>query len=106
MSKPLLTPRAREMQRVLQELEESCESVRSFADRRGITESTIWYWRRRLRERDVERDGNVTFAPVRISPSERSSDFEVTLAGGHRVSVPAGFDEAELSRLIEVLESC
>ncbi len=44
------TRRAMEMRAVLEELDEGGWSVRELAEERGLTSSTIWYWRRRLRE--------------------------------------------------------
>ena len=47
-----LTARGREMLEVMRELEASGMTVHEFADEHDLSESTLWHWRRRLR--DVE----------------------------------------------------
>ena len=58
--------------------------------------------------RDMPSGGMVQLDPVRIIPERvrAPSAFEVRTSGGMTLSVPAGFDEFELRRLLDVLAGC
>lgn len=101
-----LTSRGREMRQVLQQQERSGLSIREFASENGISESRLWYWRRRLRELGEERAA-AEFVPVTIVPETGCArPVVVELRGGRRIEVPGDFDSTSLRRLIEVVESC
>jgi transposase-like protein len=115
-----LTPRAREMRRLIAEQRASGLTVAAFAVRRGIKATTLFHWRHRFRH-DVASGGQPALIPVRIIDEETgpetpraaesrmstaSAGFVVEVCGGRRVSVPLEFSPADLRRLIEVLESC
>lgn len=87
--------------------ERSGESVAGFAERRGLNAATLYWWRSRLRR--VDRS-TPEFVPIELVEAPRSSrvddsgGFEIELAGGRRLRVPARFDADELARLIVVVE--
>lgn len=94
---------------VLSDLERSGQSVAAFARERGLSPWTLYKWRR-------DSAGGATrliaapepdFVQVTVRPAEAPrSALQLELEGGLRVNVPAGFDEGELRRLLEVLTSC
>lgn len=92
---------------VLAEQRASGLSVAAFARERGLSAWTIYEWRRRLREQSADRRDELDLVQVTVAPPvTRSSTIAVELEAGLRVHVPAGFDAAELRRLLEVLASC
>jgi hypothetical protein len=69
---------------------------------------TLCRWRRELRRgAGAEWAGPALAKLVEVRPAALASDgrFEVRLAGGRSVGVPASFDEAALERLLRVLEA-
>jgi transposase-like protein len=94
---------------ILEEQARSGESVKEFAARAGISAWSLYQWRRRLSRGVSGRDQQpARLVEVALVQKERSQAgrLRVRLRCGHRVDVPAGFDDAELRRLIGVLESC
>jgi len=100
--------REAEIRGILEELEQSGESVQAFAKRRGISAWTIYDWRRRFggsRRRARRTVTKSTLIPVRVDTGATSAvSFAIEL-NGVVVRVPAGFDEAELVRLVRALGS-
>ena len=91
---------------ILAEQRASGLSVAAFARERGLSAWTLYDWRRRLGEQAVPQE-KPEFVQVMVAPSaSRASTIAVELEAGMRVHVPAGFDAAELRRLLEVLASC
>lgn len=85
-------------------------SVAAYATQLGVSAPTLYQWRRRLDPAGEERDAKprlleVTTARPATSPSRRILLVRVN-QGRRSIAVPAGFDDAELRRLIKVLESC
>jgi transposase-like protein len=84
---------------VLSALEESGESLASFAKREGLSPERLYRWRRKLTKQafvEIER------APVR---TEGAGVLEVVVATGRVVRVPPDFDADALQRLLAVLEA-
>jgi len=115
-------PTARELEwrRVLAEQERSGLSVAEFARRRGISAGSLGWWRYVARRRAAEsgarrrtqtrKEPRDRFVEVRLERKPRvggpsTASFEVTLAGGCTVRVPAHFDEDALRRLLGVLQA-
>jgi len=94
--------------RVAEEYEASGLTQREFAERRGITLSTLqsWVYRRRRQE------GAPLAQPVRLLPVQvtaapvmsGSSTLEVLTASGERVSFAVGTDVQYVARLVAALE--
>lgn len=95
---------------LVREQESSVETVGEFARRRGLSAATLYWWRSRLRRSGARRGERLQLAPVTILPSQSSSrasaasDFELALANGLRLRVPADFDADALRRLVATLE--
>lgn len=107
--------RADEMQDLMMRWECSSLTQRAFAEREGLTYSAFQYWRRRLLREPLEpapreRAAPVQLSPVRIIPDARparaTAAFELRTPHGLTLSVPAGFDEHELRRLLVAVGAC
>jgi transposase-like protein len=121
-----------EADRLVAEFEDSGQSRREFSQARGISIHTLDAWRRRAgRSRPgaailpvelvaghAARDANLSCTERDPRRQERAREFLepvvgedmrralcVVLASGRRVEVGAGFDAAELKRLIAALEA-
>lgn len=86
-------------------------SYATLAERAGIPVGTLAWWAHR--ERQAASSARSPFVEVRVKEDarigrERSSAFAVDVEPGsqiRRILVPAGFDPAELQRLVAALES-
>lgn len=112
---------------------ESGLSIRAFAARRGVPAGTVSAWRHELRRRDAvraqaeERGAQPGFVRVNVvgagsmggartplpAPAARQEPsspgpvvYEVVLAQGRVVRVPAEFDEARVAALVRAVASC
>ena len=93
----------RQWQRWLDQWRASGLSVRAFCARHRLPTPTFYAWRRRLQRRAAE---PAPFLPVHVvpdTPPQQARPFEVVLADGPVVRVPAGFDPAALRQLLAVL---
>jgi transposase-like protein len=92
----------RDAREVLAALDRSGKSVSVFAAEHGLDPQRVYLWRRRL-----GRAERTTFQELVVhSPALRHSTgsaFEIVLASGDVVRVPASFDSVALARLLEVL---
>ena len=108
------TPREREMSRALAEARRRGEGYEAVAKRLGVSASTVRWWSSQVRRRAARRvtrtqpqatsPSTPSFVEVKID-TPGSASFEVELRGERKLRVPAGFDAAELGRLIAVLDS-
>jgi len=88
-------------------------SVAEYADEIGVAAATLYQWRRRLALRSDE-DRQTLPNPVglvEVTVKSRSAPddvavFTVRLGRDRGIEVPHEFDDAELRRLVTVLESC
>ena len=82
-------------------------SVCDYAERIGVTATTLYLWRRRLGQAGDVRD-RVKLVEVAVAKAEGCREaLVVRLGDGRRsIEVPHGFDDDNLRRLIAVLESC
>lgn len=106
---------AEQWARRVRRLEESGLSLRRLAEREGLKAGLLSFWKWKLRHaRGRKREAAVPPvefielrtepAPVAPAPVAVAQPFEVELRSGRRVRVAAGFDAAELARLVVVLE--
>lgn len=82
-------------------------TVRAFAESRGITPTTMYWWRSRLHQKSpmaelvpvavVDRDVGVE------DRCERRAQFELIFDSALTLRIPADFDEHELRRLIRAV---
>jgi transposase-like protein len=96
-----------EIAELLREYHRSDLTQRAFADSRGLSLASLSLWLRKARERACEGDAageRSRLVPVRLRATT-GARFELALAGGATLSIPADFDEDVLRKLLEILES-
>lgn len=92
------TQRSTEMQGVLEEYAASGLRRKQFCEQRGMSLTTFDYWRRELRVKP-------RMVKVKIAASEPLGQFVLSLANGRRIESSWRFVDAELARLIRIVES-
>lgn len=107
------TPGDDEVASLLEALEASGSSIAAFARERGLAPWKLYEARRAAagaepRPRRRRRRGGPDFVPIQVvaEPAARSAPLELVLGSGHRLLIPARFDEAALRRVLGVLRSC
>ncbi len=89
---------------VLAAQESSGVGVAAFAAEHGLDPQRLYSWRRRVAAGD-----RITFREVVVPAAgvaSQAAPFEVVLATGLVVRVPAMFDAVALGRLLEVVRAC
>src|SRR5262249_1694449 len=94
----------RQWRRWIGEWQASGLSVQAFCQRRGLTLSSFYAWRRMLQRRDAEKSAFVPVQVVADAVPTQSSALEVVLPDGRTVRVGPGFDAAPRRQLLAVLE--
>jgi hypothetical protein len=90
---------------LIQEQEQSGQTVASFCRERGVPASQIFAWKRRMRERAVPAFIEVHGRAEEASAGwRRNGAIEVRLGGGRSLLVEPGFSADHLRALITVLE--
>ena len=84
----------------------SGQTIVAFCRERGLTTSTFYTWRKRLRGSAAERFLEVQVAKpaARPMPAKRGG-IEIRLAEGHSVLVEPGFDPDHLRAVVNALEA-
>lgn len=74
--------------------------------RSGLPVWTLRWWGRRLARRPASSRArsSESFVAVELVVPPSAQSIEVVTRSGHRVSVPSGFDEEHLIRLLRVLD--
>ena len=75
-----------------------------YAGREGLKAGTLLWWSSQL-NRTAPPNSRPPVVEVMVAAGRTESALEVMLASGVRVSVPVGFDEGTLVRLLTVLEA-
>lgn len=87
-------------------------TLAEYAEEIGVAPATLYEWRRRLSAEDAaEGQRAAPFGLVEVTVEDEgatgsSAAFLVRLGGERGIEVPPGFAEADLRRLVRVLESC
>lgn len=88
-------------------------SISEVAAQAGVTPTTLYAWRRRLRagqgKESTPRTGGLVRVRVQQGDQERRPTpppLVVRLADGRSVEVPHGFDADELRRLLDAVSQC
>jgi hypothetical protein len=81
------------------------QTVREFAAERGLSSSTMFWWRSRLRR--VARPG-ADLVPVEVTEKPANACTVIELAVGDDIvlRLPRGFDEEDLRRVLSVVGKC
>jgi transposase-like protein len=88
------------IQRIVGEFQHSGLRRREFCEQRGIAVSTLDYWRRKAQAYSTPQ-----LLEVEVTTSESAPGFALHLANGRRIESSWRFSDAELARLIRVVES-
>jgi transposase-like protein len=90
------------------EQEASGRTVRAFAEARGLSAATLYWWRSALARRGRSsrpRLAEVTLLDTAAAVEDKASPpFELALSGGRNLRVPSNFNPESLRRLLGVLE--
>lgn len=114
-----LTERGRWWQVLIAEQGASGLSQKAFCRQRGVNRLTFTWWKDRLKHLGSPPAGRPAGRVAARTAKHKASfrqiagavrlalpaDYEVLLESGRTVRVPAGFDEADLRRLVGVLEA-
>jgi len=87
-------------------------STPAMAEELGVTASTLYSWRRRLKEGRVRSRGRsrlpgLVEVAITDDTLERAGDrFVLVLTNDRRIEVPSTYDDDALRRIVGLLESC
>jgi transposase-like protein len=103
----------------------SGQTIRAFAEARGIPAGTLSSWRHHLKKRDAdktrveEKASKPAFVPVsvvkkapaprqqpRAAPMSSRGVYEVVVGRDRVLRLPADFDEARVAALVRAVTSC
>jgi hypothetical protein len=104
--------KARFWRSTIREAARSGVSIREFCRRRKLKECQFYWWQRRLSEtrrtvangRKRQTGGPASFALVREEPGANDAGIELVLAGGRRLRIARGVDEATLRAVLAAVE--
>jgi hypothetical protein len=92
---------------LIQQQAGSGQSVSVFCAERGLTEQSLYYWRKRL---NLSKEASVSFALVTADPSggkdtggKDTAPLELELGSGQRLRIPRGADAATLRTVLAIL---
>jgi hypothetical protein len=104
----LRTPADGEMAELLRELEESGGNIAAFARARGLVPWKLYKAKRGAEAGPKQKRSSrrSSLVPVRVITERKIEPLELVLASGHRLRIPAAFDESSLRRLMGVLATC
>jgi len=112
-SRPRRTPTDEEMPSLLEALAAAGGNTAAFAREHGLAAWKLYEAQRVSasggpRRRRRPRPDRPDFVSVRVveQATPPPASVELVLGAGRRLLIPAGFDEATLRRLLEVLASC
>jgi len=103
-----------EVERLVREFEQSGQKRREFCAAHGLCVHTLDAWRKRVAQSRVEKriipveiveEHTADSVSTRTRSTVRGVRFGIVLDGGVRIEVEAGFDAAELRRLMTALGS-
>jgi hypothetical protein len=89
----------------IEEQEARRQTVREFAAERGLSPSTMFWWRSRLR--GLAR-ASADLVPVEVTevPASTCTAIELVVRDDIVLRLPRGFDEADLRRVLAVVGKC
>ena len=92
---------------LLAEHAESAQSLKAFSERKEISYTSLMYWKRRIRELDegpsVEKKRKSRSVRSRFVAIRAPSELEFHFPSGLRLSIPEGFQEDAVARLVRRL---
>ena len=105
--------KARFWRSTIREAARSGVSIREFCRRRKLKECQFYWWQHRLsmtrrsaaQERKQRPRGPASFALVSEEPGANDAGIELVLAGGRRLRIARGVDEATLRAVLAAVEA-
>jgi transposase-like protein len=110
---------------LIAEQKKSGQTIRAFAEARGVPAGTLSSWRHHLKKRDAEKaeaekkESKPAFVPVSVvkktpvapklpqeKPAPTRGVYEVVLGRDRVLRLPADFDEARAAALMRAVASC
>ena len=112
MTKKQDVEKARYWQAVIRDAARSGMSTRAFCRQRKLRECQFYWWQRRLKEKRPPAstlrgpaNGPASFALVSEEAGAADAGIELVLAGGRKLRISRGVDEATLRSVLAVLEA-
>ena len=100
--------KARFWRKAVHEAARSGLSIREFCRQRKLHESQFYWWQRNLAAKPAPRRnwtaGAASFALVSGEPGAPDAGIELVLAGGRRLRIAKGVDEATLRSVLAALD--
>jgi len=103
--------KARFWHSAIREAARSGMSIREFCRQRKLHESQFYWWQRKLsltrrtaKGRKQRAAGPASFALVSDAPGANEAGIELVLAGGRRLRIAKGVDEATLRAVLAAVE--
>lgn len=100
--------KARYWQAVIRDAARSGMSTRAFCRQHKLKECQFYWWQRRLKEKrppiSTPGNGAASFALVSDDAGTTDAGIELVLAGGRRLRLAKGVDEATLRSVLAALE--
>jgi transposase-like protein len=97
---------AAQRERIIAAYRRSDLTQREFASEAGIGHSTLTLWlRKSTGAKPAERPAFVAVPNVFAAPAARAPAYRLQLPGGLSVEIAAGFQPAELTALLQVVQS-
>jgi hypothetical protein len=98
--------------RILNEWKGSGQNARDFCRHRRLSESTFWFWKREIPDRERRRrrhgagqSGGVRFLPVRVIQKLPSATALEVALGSRVIRIAGDFEPGLLRKLMSVLEA-
>lgn len=87
---------------LISEHKQSGLTVKAFCEKHGVGEALFYSWRKRVSEGQPARFALVAANGVAAS-APTSQPLQLVLAGGERLEIPSGTDEATLRKVLALL---
>lgn len=92
----------------LGEYESSSKSIAAWCQEQSIRKNQFYYWRKKLRLQQTEKNQPVAWLPVKMDLSSKQARVREAIAvhvGPATVEIKKGFDQHLLREIIEVLQT-
>jgi hypothetical protein len=93
------------MRQMLEQYAASGLGRREFCEQRGMALTTFDYWRREHAGQPRKQSKRPRLVRVEVAASQGTGRFILSLANGRRIESAWPFADAELARLIRIVES-
>lgn len=95
--------RREDWQQLISEQKQSGLTVKAFCEKHGIGEALFYSWRKRVAAEDQPARFALVAANSVATSAPALQPLQLVLAGGERLEIPSGTDEATLRTVLELL---